>query len=217
MDFDSQVVHSKTAEAVQTQPTVDDFLRQRASLFRRAEHYFDPFASPILFFRSAGSDVPAEQNRPFDDMDELAALEREDFFQQQLALSHVTGWNEAAVEHSSDQAPSSRRRASRRYPSNALGLRLPPFYISAGNGSAVNHQATELAQLLRRIFERRNKSGFIGRSTSPPDMSPALASGALVRCVDHPGFAAWDTSDAGRRRMREASRWMASVLDGNFD
>lgn len=92
--------------------TVHDIRAQRDALFRKPEHYFDPFASPTLFLRSAGINVPkTAQLSPLDDMDELAMLER-DFFRDQLALSGKGGTETA--ERDAQELPSKKRKASRR-------------------------------------------------------------------------------------------------------
>lgn len=126
----------------------------RKTLFRRPENYFDPFASPILFFRSAGVDVPPPAPEvPVDDLEELSRLERQEAYEEEIGVASDT----------TDPGPQNMpvqpamRKASRRFPSKALGLRLPEFHISTDATSPLADQAGELAKVLRQSFVRQSK------------------------------------------------------------
>ncbi|SMR50541.1 unnamed protein product [Zymoseptoria tritici ST99CH_1A5] len=111
-------------------------LKQRSALFRKPQDYYDSFASPGLFFRSASSQVPGRvEDSPSDEMDELASLERMDFFREQVTL-------ENAITQPADTE------------SDPM-----IFRISTGTESPLLDQSMELAHVLRQSFERQAKSG----------------------------------------------------------
>ncbi|KAI6848501.1 uridine permease-like protein Fui1 [Hortaea werneckii] len=156
----------------------DLLLTARDKLFKRPGHYFDSFASPVLFFRSPGKEVPKfSVSGPLDDLEHLAYLEREDFFRQQLALSAIPNRlndveTQEEVEEEEDSNPGktkSPRKTSKRYPSPSLGLKLPPFHISSGSLSPLSEQADEMAQLLRKSFLRTAQTSDFGRKILLPE------------------------------------------------
>ncbi|CAK3958264.1 alpha beta-hydrolase [Lecanosticta acicola] len=203
--------------------------RLRAQLFRKSAQYYDPFASPALFFRTAGSEIPEdvdvdvegeeeeeeeeEEKGPLDDFDELARFERGDFLREQRALSAVRGLLEPSLLSDGVVPPAKKRKTSRRYPSKALGLRLPRFLLSAGVASPLSSQSEELAHLLRQSFARQAKSaGSKGYYDDEDDGGGSDVSEDMVRHEQYPGLGLWDNSQAGRSRMRAAASWMASAL-----
>ncbi|RMZ08743.1 hypothetical protein D0864_01667 [Hortaea werneckii] len=147
----------------------------RSKLFKRPGHYFDSFASPVLFFRSPGKEVPKfSGSGPLNDLEHLAYLEREDFFRQQLALSAIPNRlkDVETQEEEGDSNPGktkSPRKTSKRYPSPSLGLKLPPFHISSGSLSPLSEQADEMAQLLRKSFLRTAQTSDFGRKVLLPE------------------------------------------------
>ncbi len=128
-------------------------LRLRSQFFSKPSDYFDPFASPILFFRSAGKSVP---NLPLDWGASEAAQNR--------GLEHNI--HEPSAAHSlaevghilSDAAIPQMRRASKRFPTKTLGLRLPDFSITASSGGLFAGQASELVHNLRQSYVRQKKN-----------------------------------------------------------
>ncbi|KAI6858952.1 hypothetical protein KC338_g7489 [Hortaea werneckii] len=152
----------------------DLLLTARNKFFKRPGHYFDSFASPVIFFRSPGKEVPKfSASGPLDDLEHLAYLEREDFFRQQLALSAIPNrLNDAETQEEEDFNPGKTifpRKTSKRYPSPSLGLELPPFHISSGSLSPLSEQADELAQLLRKSFLRTAQTSDFGRKVLLPE------------------------------------------------
>ena len=199
----------------------------RGLLFQKPGHYFDPFASPSLFFRSAGKDVPrANSNAPADDLEHLAFLDREDFFRQQLvlnALSHKYTNAEADDEDLPDEKP--RRKTARRYPSASLGLKVPPFHISAGSMPPFEDQAGEFAHLLRKSFLRQAQASNFGRKVLSPaeiaklDDDERLEQQAQVakayskaQLEEYDGFGLWNDSRHGVKRVQEAAMWLKEKL-----
>ncbi|KAH9827830.1 alpha/beta hydrolase fold [Teratosphaeria destructans] len=199
-----------------------ELLQLRSRLFRKPEHYFDPCASPILFFRSAGQAVPPPPTEaPSNDLDHLAFLDREEFFREQLALSALSNHN---AEPSTPETEV-RRKASKRYPSASLGLRLPMFHISTGAESPVKDQATELTQALRRSHLRQLAASDFGKKVlldeeihelEGEDREVELANRAAAetkaQLVVHTGLGLWGATPGGRARATEAARWLRSVL-----
>lgn len=171
--------------------SAESLLKHRDEMFRKPEHYFDPFASPALFFRTSQYGVPEDIGR-LSEMEELALMERAERLQDISILPSSTQEDESGVK---------KRKSSRRYPSKALGLRLPPFYITSGTESILSDQATELAHLLRKSFERENKTGDL------PDPEE------FVRSEQCAGLALWDDTESGRARMTKVASWIAEKLD----
>ena len=188
----------------------------RPQLFAKPEAYFDPFASPILFFRSAGVDVPpAPATVPTDDMGHLSMLEREAYLQSGASRQGVG----ISINQNTVSEPTAiKRKATRRYPSSASGLRLPLFHISAGQSSPFAGQTTEFVRLLRRSFARQGTSetSEFGRKELVDDEDDQLVLNhevdkAILNLYD--GLALWDDSPAGKLRLLETAKWLRGRLE----
>lgn len=181
--------------------TTRALLKHRKALFRKKEQWFDVFASPALLFRSAGVEVPKDSSSlPFDDMSELARLDREEFFQEQLSLSSMSSFDEAPFSPSEHYEPVRKRKASRRFPSKALSLRLPSFRITTGQESPLAGQSMELAHFMTQSLERVSKAGGHSHVNEP------------VQYVERPGIGLWDRTNTGRANMLESANWLAQNL-----
>ncbi|EMC99501.1 hypothetical protein BAUCODRAFT_57280, partial [Baudoinia panamericana UAMH 10762] len=126
----------------------------RSQAFRKPEHYFDPFASPMLFLRSAGLEIPlAPAEIPSDDLELLSYLERQEFERSQQDLH--TGTLQDA------QSLKSRRtmKTAKRYPSASLGLKLPDVRVWTSNHSLLRGQAEEFVRRLRQSHLRQASAG----------------------------------------------------------
>lgn len=179
-------------------------LKQRKALFRKSDHWFDNFASPALLFRSAGIEVPRDiSSQPFDDMSELARLDREEFFQEQLALSSISSLGESQPLLVEQEERVRKRKASRRFPSKALGLRLPSFRITTGEESPLADQAMELAHFMRQSLDRHSQ-------TTSHDRDQIVKHPAQY--AEKPGVGLWDATSNGRASMYESANWLASTL-----
>ena len=99
-------------------------LHLRSKVFERAEKYFDPFASPLLFFRTPASEVPSY-------LSSLAA-EKQSF------------------ENDMPLPPSKKRRSHRKYPPTGSALRLPHMRIEVGAEDELRHQGADLSEALRK-------------------------------------------------------------------
>ncbi|KAK3705698.1 hypothetical protein LTR37_013141 [Vermiconidia calcicola] len=211
--------------------------RLRSQLFTKPEKYFDPFASPILFFRSPGYGVPpAPADSPLDDMNHLSKLEREEAYRREVAVTEIEG-------PSTDSDPSdgdviqTKRKASKRFPSKALGLKLPHFHISTGTRSPLADQARELTHMLRQSFVRQSKNAMpssseLGRKVLLENEADGLnddEKATLVRqkaearkSVElqmHEDLGFWDDTSAGKARVSEAAQWLEpySIKLTNFN
>jgi len=133
-------------------------------------------------------------------MSELALLDRQEFFQEQLSLGSVSSFDEAPIPPAEQYEPVRKRKASRRFPSKALGLRLPSFRITTGQESPLAGQAMELAHFMRQSLDRVNKAGSHGHVNEP------------VQYVEKPGIGLWDCTNTGRASMLESANWLAHTL-----
>lgn len=181
-------------------------MKQRAALFCKPEHYYDPFTSPMLFFRSAGAEVPGHmEDMAMDDMGELSRLERLEYLREHGVIADLA--NPDTLE--GPITILKQRKSTRRYPSKALGLRLPAFHLSSGAASVLSNSASELADQLRKSYERQIESGVFRTMFKA---SEAVSAEALLEEQEHVGFGLWDGTDAGRGRMQQAAAWIATRL-----
>ncbi|KAI4126927.1 MAG: hypothetical protein LQ347_004803 [Umbilicaria vellea] len=94
----------------------------RDTFFTKPEKWFDPFASPLLFFRTASTEIPTLEapdpgsDRPLD----LATL------------------------------PVKKRKARRRYPPLHSDLKLPTIRIDVGEESLLRDQGVELVERVKK-------------------------------------------------------------------
>ena len=205
-----------------------ELLRLRSQLFTKPEHYFDPFASPILFFRSAGAEVPpAPPDIPVDDLEQLSLAEREEAHRNH----GETAFGKENIRFVADENASPvLRKASRRFPSKALNLRLPQFHISTSTTSPLHEQAHELSHVLRQSFVRQSKyatqglSDF-GRKVLLDDEVDELDSeqqaqadrelaeakeNVELHTYDEPNE--WDGSPQARERLSQVAKWLQQKL-----
>ena len=108
-----------------SQPLSNDTLLQlRSAFFQRAEKYFDPFASPLLFFRTPASELPTDIDGP--------TVDRHTF-------GELTG-----------TSPAKKRRSHRKYPPIGSALRLPELRIEVGMENELRNQGEEMAEVLKK-------------------------------------------------------------------
>ena len=111
------------AHAASRSLPVSALLRARTELFSNPADYFDPFASPLLFFKTAATEVPPR----VDPIDEVFAT-----FDMSL------------------RAHEAKRRSVRRYPGSQAELKLPDTRMWVGEECALKDQGIELAQSVAR-------------------------------------------------------------------
>jgi len=172
-------------------------LSLRKRIFSKPEYYFDPFASPLLFFRTAGTDIPPEDSPTPDPDPSSPILEGE--------------------------PATKRRKAHRRFPPLGSGLRLPKMSVSLRDKSLLRDQGVALVDLIRRsivLHERPSSDRFsdpwvydeeqVARSN---DRARNEAE-QRVRLVMKPGRGLLPTSRADGRaeEMIEIGRWFQDAL-----
>jgi acetyl esterase/lipase len=129
-------VPSWEANAFSEQLSSDALLRARNQLFSSPQHCFDPFASPLLFFRTPSVEVPGSSRRP-DPMEELFA--------------EIDG----RAAPSTLSSAMKRRRGHRRHPPADSDMLLPFTRLWVGEDSILKDQAIDLARGIDRNVERR--------------------------------------------------------------
>ncbi|KAI9794580.1 MAG: hypothetical protein M1816_004467 [Peltula sp. TS41687] len=177
-----------------------DLSRARDMFFRTPDSYFDPFASPVLFFRTAGVDLPT---------DEDPSLLVPDPTIQATSTTNTTS------------KPHRRTTTHRRYPPTGMGLQLPSMRISVGKENILLDQGAELASLMRRsilISETQAGEKFADHENIA---DPKLFDGGRndgrerVQLVRREGTALWCYPDEGGSTpsgVKEAGEWLEEVL-----
>jgi acetyl esterase/lipase len=210
---------------------IADLLRARGNYFLKPESYFDPFASPLLFFRTPGTAVPSNSRTELDDLELLSAIEREDFHRQQALLSGMSNVTLQDIASGADEAkPATPRKSSRLFPNASLKLDLPSFRIATGNTSPLSDQAHELSQVLRKSFIRQyrahhgRRSGFghkilMDHEAEQMDEEQRLEKLAEQAEADDKvsmnrseGLGLWDQTAAGRKGLESATAWLRERL-----
>lgn len=104
----------------------------REAFFLKAESYFDPFASPLLFFRTAPCEIPNEAAASSEHSLRNGGLEDE---------NHVL-------------PPTKRRHSPRKYPPTGSNLLLPWTRVEVGKNFILKDQGVDLVEMMRKSFRR---------------------------------------------------------------
>ncbi|KAK4976653.1 hypothetical protein LTR42_002696 [Elasticomyces elasticus] len=207
---DLEHVSSKAADTDDTIASLPDL---RSKLFRKPEHYFDPFASPMLFLRSAGYTIPpAPLDVPANDMDYLISLNRQD--------------SEMIAKPSLEEEAAPLKRNATRYPTPALGLRLPATYLQAGRKSPLLYgQADEFTRRLRQAHVRQAGQVDFGRKVLTEDeidemnesdkqeiAQREMEAREKVQLDVSQDSGLWDDSVAGTARIAKMGHWLRKAL-----
>jgi acetyl esterase/lipase len=167
-------------------------LATRSSLFRKPAAYFDPFASPVLFFRSPGADVPRDpKSDPPSDTPDMAA------------------------------PPMRKRKVHRIFPPTYSTLRIPRIQVTLGTESPLLDQGEELVRLMRRSViksVREGRNGFArveeGYGAEGDLEERTLAEARRVESLLVPGSGVWgaEREEAWRRVVGAVGEWFGDVL-----
>ena len=111
--------------------TANGLCNFRDTFFSEAETYFDPFASPLLFFCCPRTELPDEVD-------------------PSIEYSFLTGVPE---EECSPAPPVVKRRWPRRYPPPGSNLMLPWTKVEVGNDCILADQGAYLVKMMQRSFE----------------------------------------------------------------
>lgn len=104
----------------------------RELYFSKAEGYSDPFASPLLFFRTPTSEIPIEAAAP---------------------TEH--GLLNGGSEDRNPPWPSvKKRRWPRKYPPTGSNLLLPGTMVEVGEDFVLKDQGVELVETMQKSFKR---------------------------------------------------------------
>lgn len=125
--------------------SIEGLLAFRKAYFTKAEMFFDPFASPLLFFRTPSFDLPYQQLLyPFDDPP-----------------------SEYPSENETSPTIIRKRRSHRKYPPLSSTLRMPRMRVDVGKKSVLRDQGLELVELMRKSVRRSEQEmgGFSEEKT----------------------------------------------------
>ncbi|KAH7074306.1 Alpha/Beta hydrolase protein [Paraphoma chrysanthemicola] len=187
----------------------------RDLLFRKTENYFDPFASPIHYFRSPVAQLVLPHSE-----DTSASLQPDILHDAeiQMTLNHYTaggGWANAAPE-----LPTlTRCRAYMRgYPPAGSKINFPAWNVTTGLESPLSDQSKEITKMLRRSIARHTLKGHAGRTrwhdAIEKQMYEEIAE-ERVLLNDCPGVGLW-TGQAGdfhERHMHDIGHWLKGQLE----
>ena len=104
----------------------------RRAYFLKAETFFDPFASPLLFFRTPSSEIPNEATSPAE----------HDLL------------NGGPEESAPLLPPVKKRRSARRYPPTGSNLLFPSTLVEVGKDWVLKDQGVDLVELMQKSFNR---------------------------------------------------------------
>ena len=128
-----------------SEPDVSNIERElvclRKASFGRAEARYDPFASPLLFFRTPGFELPPEEMYGFPPSSRRSRGSQD---------------GDGNVK----AAPVPKRRSHRKYPPAVSGLRLPKARIDIGETFLMKEQAREMAELMQRSVDVHEREEF---------------------------------------------------------
>ncbi|KAI9844153.1 MAG: hypothetical protein M1837_005753 [Sclerophora amabilis] len=172
----------------------------RKLCFPGPESYFDPFASPLFFFRTPGIALPNPN------------LLGEDSLPKATAESSFI----------------SQRKSPRRHPPRGSGLSLPSARITVGSTNWLHHQGTELATLMRRsmvVSARRAKEEAEGHllTLDEPDEEQSSSDRLFidearaeaerkVQLVELEGLGLWGADQTGQEDIADVGSWFRHVL-----
>lgn len=111
--------------------TMQALLTVRKKIFRKPAHFFDPFASPTLYFRTPSFDLPIDTS---------------------FLLQNSTS-DSSTFSTNSPKDTIIKRRSHRKYPPLNSNLRLPTMRVEVGNESLLKPQVTELTELMERSID----------------------------------------------------------------
>ena len=110
----------------------NDLCDIRDIYFSKAEHYFDPFASPLLFFRTPGCEIPHTT----------------------ATLAEHSLLNGGLEDDNALSPPVRKRRSARKYPPTGSNLLLPCTRMDVGKDCVLKDQAMDIIEMMRKSFRR---------------------------------------------------------------
>ena len=168
--------------------SVDSLITLRSTLFAKPETYFDPFASPLLFFRTPGYDLPPDPSA--------------------YVGLRTNGANDDLEPKDPPLPPVKKRRSHRKYPPGSSSLRLPRLRVEVGKENALRAQGLELVELARRsvgLWEEGGKA-TIWEDDGTTKLEANVGT-KRVELVEREELGLW-----GEREMAEIGQWFGEVL-----
>ena len=111
----------------------------RKRIFRKAEHFFDPFASPLLFFRTPGFDLPYP-------------WQGQGFFKVGADQGHGSSSPDPDIH-----VIKRKRTYYRAFPPKASGMVLPSTRITTTDDFALRSQSEEFVAMMSRNVPGTNR------------------------------------------------------------
>ncbi|KAI9877695.1 MAG: hypothetical protein M1830_003102 [Pleopsidium flavum] len=194
----AKVSDSWTAFGKRSSIDANHLLSLRKSCFSNPEQYFDPFASPLLFFRTPGIDIPPEDP-------------------PSILL-------ESSTPISAEGTATKRRKAHRKFPPMGSGLVLPNIRIGVVEDDLLQDQGVALADLMRRSIVMHERLLRRDVSSDPWDYNQVQVSAEIdrvnneaeqrVQLVRKPGVGILGTKSAAERvkEMMQVGQWFRDVL-----
>lgn len=170
--------------------TVPGLVDVRDVFFRKPENYFDPFASPLLYFRTPGTDVPNESQAEAESQSFRAVVPQ--------PVSSANGSSYVPEPETRPFEPARRRRSHRKYPPTGFDLVLPHMRVEVGKEWVLKDQGMELIELVRKSFERTE------------DQKTSSGKSRINRSfeiIENEGLGLWD-----KENMFEIGQWFGDVL-----
>ena len=140
--------------------STEDLLRARSQRFEQKQLFADPFASPILFFRSSGLDY----SHMYPQSRSLSPSSSPGFLPN--GNKKFSSEDDSSTPSAAPTTTITRRKAARVYPPTGSGLILPPIRIATGKSSILLDQAAELAKRYRKSVMKQNSSKSSRSNTS---------------------------------------------------
>ena len=168
--------------------STEGLIALRSALFAKPETYFDPFTSPLLFFRTPGYDLPPEPSA--------------------YAGLRTNGSDDDPEAKDPCLPPTKRRRSHRKYPPGFSRLSLPKLRVEVGKENALRAQGLELAELARRSVGLWEEEGR--NSMWDEDGTTKLGADVgkeRVEVVEREGLGLW-----GERELAEIGQWFGEIL-----
>lgn len=171
-------------------------LHIRDDIFKKPASYFDPFASPVLFFRSPGVEVPTDR-------------------------SYLTYEPPMEIESNLTR----KRKVHRVFPPSYSTLRIPHFLISISDESPLRDQDEEFVRLMRRSVVRdvqKGRNGFTDVDSGYESVEDHAArfdganaeATSRIQTLISSGNRIWGSESdlAWRADVERVGRWFKQVL-----
>lgn len=173
-------------------PTIESLLLLRDTIFPSPATFFDPFASPCLFFRTPSIDLPPRVN---------PLLTKEESSSEDESSSESSS-SEPDAPSSESNAPASGdrlRRYYRSYPPLSLNLRLPRIRVDLGKQNVLQEQGIEFVELMRR-------SVIMTHGKEHPELEKTDGKDQ-IELLEREGLGLWSEKEAN-----DIGQWFAEVL-----